>query len=347
MTLTCGIGNYLLDTVCDPAYPFANFGAARQPGRASRRKALAGKKKFNVLIVRPSSDDTIQFNIPQLVVWLIGIISICGLFLFGFLVLQYNQSQNATAQLQALEQENAFLQSRLAGMKSSMATLGQYLNEVEHTEKKIRMVFGIPEIDPAERALGIGGFPSMSDSMLNAYQRLSFNTEADLAMLLRKTRFERENFGDILAQLNDRKDQLDHTPSIMPTRGYFSSSFGMRDHPITGVRTMHRGVDFCAPTGTPIYAPADGRVVRVEFHRDLGLTMVIDHGYNIQTRYGHLSKAKLKEGQKVKRGEIIALTGESGYSVTGPHLHYEVHVNGRPVNPMKYIYDMSASQASL
>jgi murein DD-endopeptidase MepM/ murein hydrolase activator NlpD len=301
---------------------------------------LASKKKFNVFIVSPTSDDTIQLNIPQFVVSLVGFISICGLLLFGFLALQYFQSQDATSQLQALRQENAFLQSRLAGMKSSMATFGQHLTEVEQTEKKIRMVFGIPEIDPAERALGIGGFPPTPDSMLSSYERLSYNTEADLAVLLRRVRFERENFGDILTQLNDRKDQLDHTPSIMPTTGYFSSSFGMRNHPVTGVHAMHRGVDFSAPTGTPVYAPADGRVVSIKFHRDLGLTVVIDHGYNIRTKYGHLSKAKVKEGQQLKRGDAVALIGESGLSVTGPHLHYEIHVNGRVVDPMKYIYNM-------
>jgi len=314
-----------------------------RPGRASWRKALAGKKKYNVLIVPPTSDNTIQLNIPQFLVSSVGFTAICALLLFGFLILQYWQSTDTTNQIQALEQENAFLQSRLAGMKSSMATFGQYLNDVEHTEKRIRMVFGIPEIDPAERALGIGGFPSMPDSLLSSYQQLSYDTEADLALLLRKVRFERENFDDILTRLNERKDRLDHTPSILPARGYFSSGFGMRNHPVTGKYSMHRGTDFCAPIGTPIIAPADGRVKSIKMHRDLGLTLILEHGYNITTKYGHLSKTKVKVGQQVKRGETVALMGESGLSVTGPHLHYEVHVNNRPVNPIKYIYDLFSS----
>lgn len=305
---------------------------------------MPGKKKYNVLIVPPSSGDTVQVNIPQFIVSLLGLAVVCGVLLFGFLLLDYSRSNDATAQLQALKAENAFLQSRLAGMKSSMATFGQYLGEIEQTEKNIRMVFGLSEIDPAERALGIGGFPAAGDDVLNSYQRPSYAIEADLAHLLRRANFERENFGEILESLVQRKDQLDHTPSIRPTQGYYSSPFGIRQrHPVTGVRSLHRGVDFATSVGTPIIAPADGKVIKIHYSRTLGKTLVIDHGYGVRTLYGHLLETEVKVGQEVKRRDVIAATGKSGLLTTGPHLHYEVQVNGDPINPVNYIYDFPTS----
>jgi len=301
---------------------------------------LAGKKEFNVLIVPPSSGDTVQLNIPQFIVSLAVFALVCGILLFGFLLLEYYRSEDATEQLQALKAENAFLQSCLAGMKSSIATFGQYLSEIEQTEKNIRMVFGLSEIDPAERALGIGGFPPAGEVMLDSYQRPPYAIEADLAHLLRRANFERENFNEIHESLVQRKDQLDHTPSIRPTRGYYSSPFGIRQrHPVTGVRSLHRGVDFATSVGTPVIAPADGKVIKIHYSRTLGKTLVIDHGYGVRTLYGHLLEANVKVGQEVKRRDLIAATGKSGLLTTGPHLHYEVQVNGDPINPMNYIYD--------
>ena len=301
--------------------------------------ALAGKKRFNILIVPPTSGDTIRFTIPRILISLAGITLVSVAFGFGFLLLEYIQGQDVTQRLEVLKTENAFLQSRLAGMKSSMATFSQYLSEVEQTEKRIRMVFGLPFGDRAASPLGIGGFPP-PDSAAGPYERLAYDTEADLTHLLRRAGFERSNFDQIYKHLVSRKDQLDHTPSILPTRGYYASGFGMRPNPFTGENALHRGVDFAAPLGTAVIAPADGQVVGIDYSADFGKTLVIDHGFGIRTIYCHLSKAKVKVGQKVKRGESIAQVGSSGRS-TGPHLHYEVHMDGTPVNPMNYIYDQS------
>lgn len=304
---------------------------------------MAGKKKFSILIVPPSSGDTIQLNIPQFLISLVGFSLVCAVLLFGYLLLENVNRHDAGEQLQALQMENAFLQSRLAGMRSSMATFGNYLGEIEQTEENIRQVFGIPDVDPAERALGIGGFPVGANGTLSPYQQLSYDTEADLANLLRKASFERENFDVILDSLLIRKDQLDCTPSIRPCRGYYSSGFGMRQrHPVTGVRTMHHGVDFAADVGTPVIAPADGKIVKIHYSKTLGKTLFIDHGHGIQTVYGHLQSTKVKVGQKVKRRDLVATVGRTGLLSTGPHLHYEVHRNDEPVNPMNYVYDLPA-----
>ena len=304
--------------------------------------ALAGKKRFNILIVPPTSGDTIRFTVPRILISLSGITLVSVALAFGFLLLDYIQGQDVTQRLEALKVENAFLQNRLVGMKSSMATFGQYVSEVEQTEKRIRMVFGLPFGEEPGITLGIGGFPPTPDSLASPYRRLAYDTEANLTHLLRRASFERNNFDDIYKQMVVRKDQLDHTPSLLPTQGYYASGFGMRRNPFTGENSLHRGVDFAAPLGTPVIAPADGQVVSVDYSADFGKTLVIDHGYGVRTIYCHLSRAKVKVGQKIKRGEGIAAVGDSGRS-TGPHLHYEVYVEGTPVNPMNFIYDIPSS----
>ena len=127
------------------------------------------------------------------------------------------------------------------------------------------------------------------------------------------------------------------TPSIMPTAGWLSSAFSrMRSHPILHIARAHEGLDVTAPLGTPIEAPAKGRVVQAGWETGYGNTVTIDHGYGIVTKFAHASRILARVGARVERGERIALVGNTGLS-SGPHLHYEVHVNGRPVDPRRYI----------
>ncbi len=132
------------------------------------------------------------------------------------------------------------------------------------------------------------------------------------------------------------RDRLDHTPRGMPTRGRVTSRYGARRHPVTGRTQMHEGIDLAAPTGTPIVATADGVVLFSGSRGGYGRTVIINHGYGFQTLYGHASKIAVRVGQRVKRGQVIAYVGSSGVS-TGSHLHYEVRVSGKPVNPWPYM----------
>ena len=126
-------------------------------------------------------------------------------------------------------------------------------------------------------------------------------------------------------------------PSRVPINdSRFTSGYGMRTHPVTGGRRAHKGIDLAAPTGTPIYATADGVVSRASWFSSYGLYVSIEHGGNIQTRYAHMSRLNVADGQRVKKGEIIGFVGSTGRS-TGPHLHYEVRVDGASVNPVPYM----------
>jgi murein DD-endopeptidase MepM/ murein hydrolase activator NlpD len=126
-------------------------------------------------------------------------------------------------------------------------------------------------------------------------------------------------------------------PSRLPVEGVrLSSDYGMRIHPVSGGRRAHKGVDLSAPVGTPIYATADGTVSRADWFSSYGLYVAIEHGGDIQTRYGHMSRLNVAAGQQVRKGEVIGYVGSTGRS-TGPHLHYEVRIAGTAVNPVPYM----------
>ncbi len=138
--------------------------------------------------------------------------------------------------------------------------------------------------------------------------------------------------------LADQRSFLSALPTRKPAIGYFTSGFGIRRSPYGGREKMHEGLDIANFVGTPIIAPADGTVAFAESKAGYGQTLILDHGYGLETWYGHTKKIFVAKGQKVKRGEQVALLGNSGRS-TGPHLHYEVRINGTPVDPLSYILE--------
>jgi murein DD-endopeptidase MepM/ murein hydrolase activator NlpD len=143
---------------------------------------------------------------------------------------------------------------------------------------------------------------------------------------------------DLRNSLRERKLEFEARPSLWPLKGRISSGFGFRRSPFGGKGDFHRGVDIRVPTGTSVHAPGAGKVIEVGYMSGYGLRVVLEHDFGVQTVFGHLRKSLVKEGQTVKRGQKIALSGNSGRS-TGPHLHYEVHVQAKAVNPMKFMLD--------
>ena len=131
---------------------------------------------------------------------------------------------------------------------------------------------------------------------------------------------------------------LRSTPTLIPTRGWITSYFGMRKSPYSGRLKMHEGIDVGGKRGAPIVAPADGIVTFVGKKPGFGVLVQLDHGYGVESIYAHTKVATVKKGQTIRRGVMIAKVGNTGYS-TGPHLHYEIRVNGTPVDPLYYILD--------
>jgi murein DD-endopeptidase MepM/ murein hydrolase activator NlpD len=135
----------------------------------------------------------------------------------------------------------------------------------------------------------------------------------------------------------DKRNQLAAaTPSIWPTHGWLSSSMGTRADPLTGKKDFHPGLDISAEKGDPVYSTADGKVTHASSAGNYGNLVIVDHGYSLETRYGHLSVFKVTVGQKVKRGDLLGLVGSTGRT-TGAHLHYEVRANGRILNPLQLL----------
>ena len=154
----------------------------------------------------------------------------------------------------------------------------------------------------------------------------------------KKVKAQEQEARALKSYFEDQQALLASAPSIWPVRGWVTSDFSVRLDPYTGERVMHEGIDVAAGLGTPVRAPSDGTVVFSGLEGGYGHVLVIDHGYGLKTRYGHLSRIDVKVGEKVKRGQFVAAVGNSGRS-TGPHLHYEVRVNGVADNPRKFILE--------
>lgn len=221
-------------------------------------------------------------------------------------------------------------------------TLKSELVGLNEFEKKLRVIANIEQADLQNSIFGVGGaIPEDLDVNLrltekhNSLLREMNDQVEQLDQALDK---QEEGFADLYEYIAEQRNILASTPAIRPTNGWVSSSFGYRTSPFTGRRTFHKGLDIANREGTPIVAPADGVVTFAGNKGYIGTLLIVDHGHGMVTKYGHLKKYLKKRGESVKRGDIIAYMGNTGRS-TGPHLHYEVRLNGLPVNPTKYILD--------
>lgn len=180
--------------------------------------------------------------------------------------------------------------------------------------------------------------PEVSDSKSTMDRKIS-EIKAGLEWLNQQTELESQILEELSAAAQQKADQWASIPSIWPVKGALTSKFGPRVSPFTGKKALHAGIDIGAPTGTEVRSPAAGKVVVAAYDGRMGKFIRIDHGYGIETTYGHLSKIHVKYGDKVRRGDLVGLVGSTGKFSTGPHLHYQVAVNDRVVDPVHYILD--------
>lgn len=209
-----------------------------------------------------------------------------------------------------------------------------------------RAMFGMDPIDKGIWEGGVGG--SEKYNHLNAFKNsgpVMSKTMQRLDKLGRQMSIQSKSLDSIVVLIKEKDKMLGSIPSIKPVRKdrlnkamSQMSGFGVRIHPIFKVAKMHQGIDFAARTGTPIYATGDGKVIRAKSSSGYGKNVVLDHGYGYKSLYGHMSKILVKPGQKIKKGEKIGLVGSTGRS-TAPHLHYEIHYKGKPINPIDYCRD--------
>ena len=229
-------------------------------------------------------------------------------------------------------------------MAQQLETLSQEMTRLRTFDTQIRRLAGMqagPAAGAPTLAVG-GGTLELAKALKEGEQAeqvlLLARLYQDLERLEREIALRAESLQAVTEYLTKQKDRLTATPALWPTEGHVTSPFGPRTSPFTGQPQQHTGVDIAAPPGTPIRAPADGIVTFAGTLPGYGHALVLTHGFGFKTFYGHNQRNQVIKGQTVKRGQIIALVGNTGYS-TGAHLHYEVLLNDQPHNPLKYIVD--------
>jgi murein DD-endopeptidase MepM/ murein hydrolase activator NlpD len=218
----------------------------------------------------------------------------------------------------------------LSEVAKRVASLRDTLEVIKKREAQIRLLAGLPATDSAAQILAATQ-DSLADSAARGLPR------ADVETLIQRADQLSARFAAVTDSLERNAQRFASVPSIMPTPGWLTSQFSRsRNHPLLHISRPHEGIDVAAPMGAPIIAPASGVVMRVGYENGYGNTLEIDHGNGIVTRYAHCSRIDVKDGQRVTRGQVIAAVGSTGLA-TGPHLHYEIHINGKVVNPLTYV----------
>jgi murein DD-endopeptidase MepM/ murein hydrolase activator NlpD len=242
----------------------------------------------------------------------------------------------------AVEQELENLKLNYEVLNKRLDESSQILAQMQERDNNIyRTYFEANPIPEEQRKAGFGGVNRYK--FLEGYDnsQLVINATKKLDILSKQIVVQSKSLDEIVELAKEKEAMLASIPAIMPVKkedlSYVASGFKWRMHPILKIRKFHKGMDFKAPVGTPIYASGNGKVVLARRSATFGKVVYIDHGYGYRTIYAHMSKIKARRGQKVKRGDIIGYVGNTGRSVAA-HLHYEVHKNGRAVNPINYYY---------
>ena len=265
--------------------------------------------------------------------------------LFGFLcfviLLNTPYFETPKDRLQAREIENMKLRYQILNKK--MDQLDEVIASIEERDNNLyRIYFNSSPIPTEQRKAGFGGVNRYKELEGYDNSELVINTTKRVDMISKELAIQSKSLDEILALAKGKEKLLAAIPAIQPVKNEdlsrMVSGFGYRNDPFTKIRKMHNGMDFTAKTGTPVYASGDGVIERADNSMSgFGNLIIIKHGFGYTTYYAHLSKYKIRAGQKVKRGDIIGYVGSTGRS-EAPHLHYEVHKDGVPINPINFYY---------
>lgn len=249
-----------------------------------------------------------------------------------------------------LKKQNKQLVAQVSNMDNQFEKVQSVLDEIQKRDDNIyRVIFDSDPIPQTVRKAGFGGTDRYSELESLEESELLISTARKLDILSKQAYVQSKSYEEVLNMAIDYKTKLSCMPAIMPVSNKdlsrTSSGWGMRLHPIYKIPKFHYGIDFVAATGSNVYSTGDGVVKSVQNLRNgHGKNIVIDHGFGFETLYAHLSKFNVREGQTVKRGEVIGFVGSTGAS-TAPHLHYEVHRDNKNVDPKYYFFkDLNAEE---
>ncbi|MCB0747777.1 MAG: M23 family metallopeptidase [Ignavibacteriales bacterium] len=236
--------------------------------------------------------------------------------------------------------ENKTIKTKFIEVANQVRSLGQVIDELRNKDNELRLSVNLKPQSDEEKSIGIGGytFKEIIPSNVTDIKTLLNDVDYSLDILKSKVIVAENNYSEIESTLKSNLKLFNSIPAINPTNGPIGDRFGMRLHPILKIRRMHTGVDIVVDTGTDVSAPGDAKVIFAGRKGGYGNVVELDHGFGYQTLYAHLSAIKVKNGQKVKRGDLLGLSGSSGELATGPHLHYELSHNGINLNPENFIF---------
>lgn len=327
-------------------------------------------ESYTLIWVRDARSRPMQFSfskqrakqavIAAAVVGLIGLVAV-----WDYWRLRADNAELAGLRIEAFEQRE-----QIALFRDRLAQVDGQLERVTELERKVRIIANLPgaagvggenlvEVVPGGDGvvappIGVpvdrtppstlapegqgGGSPLPTEAGASNAAALFDRLDEEAVVLAADAEVRANSLDSLLVELEDKRERLVSMPSIWPSKGWLTSTFGIRVSPFTGRRQRHNGIDIAAAAGTPIFAPARGRVIFVGRKGPLGNALVIDHGFGVKTVYGHTREILVATGDTVERGDRVALIGSSGRS-TGPHLHYVIEVRGKPRNPLDYIFD--------
>ncbi|WP_372775736.1 peptidoglycan DD-metalloendopeptidase family protein [Mangrovibacterium sp.] len=248
-----------------------------------------------------------------------------------------------TPKTKILKRENQRLLTQYEMMYKNLKDVEKVLSDLQERDDNLyRVIFEADPIPSSVRNAGFGGINKYSQLESLDNSELVIKTARKLDIISKQAYVQSKSYDEVVSLAMNKEKMLASIPAVMPVSNKdlkrTASGWGFRIHPIYKIRRFHYGMDFTAPIGTEIYATGDGVVKEAETSRSgFGRWVVIDHGFGYETLYGHMNEFNVKKGQKVKRGSVIGYVGNAGTS-SGPHLHYEVHRNGKPVNPQYYYF---------
>jgi len=305
------------------------------------------RKSISFFILSNTGTRAKQFTLSSAAVKLLTLLMIAAFACTGYIIYDYrclkvtvSDTRNLELALSNQTEEITSQRKQLQEFAGEINTLKAKLLALNEFENKIRIIANIEKTAEQDALFGVGGaIPEDIDAsvpLTEKHNSLIREMHEKTDQIQNATEKQSYSFGTLINYLEDQINLLASTPAIRPATGWETSGFGYRKSPFTGLREFHKGLDIANRQGTPIIATADGIVSYTGYKGLLGKTLVIDHGHGMMTRYGHAHKILVETGDVVKRGDKIATIGSTGRS-TGPHLHYEVLLNGIRVNPDKYI----------
>lgn len=290
------------------------------------------RKRFSLLVLRGDGARVFRLNFPRRLPLAILAAATVGIAAIGVLAGDWWLTRTRMREAGGMLREVDAQRATIAGVNRRLAELQKEIESWRELHARIWEPFG-PDAAPKGRSTGIGGagatLPDRPSGLASS---------EDLSRLTEVVLQEGESLRALERLISRAGKALASLPSRWPVRGAVNSEFGGRQSPWTKSGEFHGGIDIAADRGTPVLAPAAGTVSFAGTHAEYGLTVMLDHGEDLRTIYGHLAKVSVALGQQIARGAELGRTGNSGRS-SGPHLHYEILVNGRPVNPRAYFWD--------